>query len=135
MFVIKTAQLQQFIAANDNELAAVVADALSIANGTRVSEYDREQLLRMAKIGIARARSHGLSRAEDIAAFAAVMVEVAPRFDEQPEISGILSDETFSPEARFYQLFERVTPESWVDAQKKYDDTFWFGDEPAGGSK
>ncbi len=135
MFVIKTAQLQQFIAADDNELAAVIADALKAANGTRVAEYDRERLLQMSVIGIARARSHGLTRAEDIAAFVAVMVEVAPRFDEQSEISGILSDDTFSPQARFYQLFERVTPEAWADAQKKYDDTFWFCDEATGGAK
>lgn len=127
MFVIKTAQLQQFIAADDTELANVVADAMVAANGTRIAEYDRDRLVKMAEIGIERARSRGLSRAEDIAAFVAVMVEVAPRFDEQPEINAVLSDETFAPEVRFVQLFDRVEPASWIDAQKKYDDSFWLG--------
>jgi hypothetical protein len=129
MFVIKTAQLQKFIASDDSELAGVVADAIARANGTRIAEYDREQLLKMASIGIERARSRGLSRGEDIAAFVAVMVEVAPRFDEQTEINAVLSDETFTPEVRFAQIFDRLEPASWIDAQKKYDDSFWFPDE------
>ncbi len=126
MFVLKTAQIQHFIAADENELVDVIAKSIRLANGTRVAGYNDEELGSMVRIGISRARSRGLNRAEDLAAFIAVMFEVAPRFDEQPEIDAVLKDELISPEARFYQLFERVPDTAWIAAQKNYDDSFWF---------
>jgi hypothetical protein len=129
MFVLKTAQLQHFIAADENELVDVIAKSIRLANGTRVSGYDDSELAEMVKIGIGRARSHGLTKAEAIAAYIAVMFEIAPRFDEQAEINEVLKDERFSPEVRFSQLFDRVTDAAWTEAQKKYEDSFWFTTE------
>ncbi len=129
MFVLKTAQIQHFIAADENELVDVIAKSIRLANGTRVAGYDDKELGAMVKIGIGRARTHGLTRAESIAAFVAVMFEVAPRFDEQAEIAEVLNDERFTPEVRFSQLFERVQDGAWTDAQKKYEDSFWFTTE------
>lgn len=126
MFILKTAQIQHFIAADENELVDVVGKSIRLANGARVTGYDDEELTSMVKIGIARARSHGLTKAEVIAAFVAVMFEVAPRFDEQGEISEVLNDERLSPEVRFFQIFDRVQDAAWIEASKKYDDSFWF---------
>lgn len=126
MFVLKTAQIQHFIAADDDQLVSVIAKSIRLANGTRVAGYDDKDLSAMVKIGITRARSHGLTRAEAIAAFVAVMFEVAPRFDEQPEINEVLKDEKLSPEVRFFQIFDRVQDTAWIEAQKKYEDSFWF---------
>ena len=80
----------------------------------------------MLEIGIARAKSHGLTGAEDIAAFIAVMFEIAPRFDEQTEIRQVLTDDRFPPNVRLDQLFMLVPDEVWIEASKKYDDSFWF---------
>lgn len=129
MFVLKTAQIQHFIAADENELVDVIAKSIRLANGTRVASYDDKELGSMVKIGIARARTHGLTRAEAIAAFVAVMFEIAPRFDEQVEINEVLKDERFAPEVRLSQLFDRVTDAAWIEAQKKYEDSFWFTDD------
>lgn len=129
MFVLKTAQIQHFIASDENELVDVIAKSVRLANGTRVAGYDDDELRSMVKIGIGRARSRGLTRAESIAEFVAVMFEIAPRFDEQTEISDVLNDERFPPEVRFSQLFDRVTDAAWIDAQRKYDDSFWFATE------
>jgi hypothetical protein len=126
MFVLKTAQIQHFIAADESELVDVISESIRLANGTRVAGYNDKELASMVKIGIARARTYGLTRAEGIAAFVAVMFEIAPRFDEQPEINEVLKDERFSPEVRLSQLFDRVTDEAWIEAQKKYEDSFWF---------
>lgn len=126
MFILKTTQIQHFIAADEEELVSVIAKSIHLANGTRVAGYDDKELGSMVKVGIARARSRGLTRAEAIAAFVAVMFEVAPRFDEQPEINEVLKDERLSPEVRFFQIFDRVQDTAWIEAQKKYEDSFWF---------
>lgn len=126
MFLLKTTQIQLFIASDENQLVEVIAQSIRAANGERVAGYDDKDLGSMVKIGIERARSHELTRAEDIAAYVAVMFEVAPRFDEQPEFREVFHDALFSPEARFYQIFDRVKEDAWIEAQKKYEDSFWF---------
>lgn len=128
MLVIRKQQIQEFIARNEQELVDVVRQAIRGANGDRVSDYHDGQLNAMLKIGIERAQSHKLTGAEDIAAFVAIMFEIAPRFDEQSEIAAVLTDEKFSPDQRFNQLFQRVPPQAWIDAGKRYDDSFWFPD-------
>jgi hypothetical protein len=126
MFIIKNKQIQYFIASDESQLAVVIARSIRVANGARVAGYSDKDLESMVKIGMDRARSHDLIRAEDIAAFVAVMFEVAPRFDEQDEIRAVLADTKLTPEMRFSMLFDRVSEEAWVSAQKKYEDSFWF---------
>lgn len=126
MFIIKNKQIQHFIASDENQLASVIAGSIRLANGGRVASYSDKELASMVKIGIERARSHGLNRAEDIAAFVAIMFEVAPRFDEQNEIREVLADTKLTPEMRLSLLFDRVPEGAWINAQKKYEDSFWF---------
>lgn len=126
MLIIRKEQIQHFIAKDDAELAVVIATAIRETCTGRVEPYDDATLTEMVKIGIGRARSHKLDAAEDIAAFVAVMFEVAPRFDEQPDIRALLADENFSPSIRFFNLFDRVQDAAWLEAEKRYDDTFWF---------
>ncbi len=127
MLVIRKEQIQHFIAKDEQQLSEVIAAAVREACADRVEPYDDKELAKMAKIGIERARKHGLDKAEDLAAFVAVMFEVAPRFDEQPDIRAVLSEPNFAPAARFYNLFERIQEPSWQEAEKRYDDTFWAG--------
>lgn len=126
MLVIKQSQIQYFIAANDEELARVVTAAVKEANAERVAGYDDEQLAEMIKFGIERARAHNFERAETIAAFVAVMLEIAPNFDEQEEIKTVLADANHPPDERFFQLFERVSDVGWQAAENLYDARVWF---------
>ncbi|MEP6847670.1 MAG: hypothetical protein ABI999_02350 [Acidobacteriota bacterium] len=126
MFVIRQEQIQHFIAADEDELAFEVAKAVRRATGDRVSSYDDVQLRGMVKIGIERARANKLTAAEDISAFVAVMFEVAPRFDEQKDIRQILDNETLPPDIRFYQIFDFAQDQAWAEAERRYDDDFWF---------
>lgn len=126
MLVIRREQLDAFIAADDKELVGLVAAALKTANPLRTLNYNPELLRGMISTGIERARSHGLTRPEDIAAFVAVMFEIAPNFDEQRDIKAILNDANFSPADRFYQLFERASDDAWLEAEKRYDELVWF---------
>ena len=126
MLIIREEQIQHFIAADEDQLIEVIAEAIRTFNEKRIEGYDDEKLAKMIKIGIERARARELTKAEDIAAFVAVMFEIAPRFDEQAEIKAVLEDRTFPPDERFYQLFERVSPDGWLEAETLYEATFWF---------
>jgi len=128
MLVIRREQLEAFIAPDETALVNVVSRAVRQANSERVSGYDDKNLAAMVKIGIDRAHSRGLKFAEDIAAFVAIMFEVAPRFDEQAEINAALSDENLTPELNLEMLFARAVEPAWLDAEKKYEDSFWFPD-------
>jgi hypothetical protein len=126
MLVIKEAQIQAFIAATDAELYAVVANAVRAACPSRVDGYSDKKLAKMVSNAVARARKHNIEKVQDIAAFAAVMFETSPRFDEQKEIAAVLEDIHYPPEERFYQLFERVSDEAWAEAERSYDVDSWF---------
>lgn len=126
MLIIREEQIQHFIAADEAQLVQVVCQAIREANPERVAHYDDKKLGKMIKISIGRAKSHELTKGQDIAAFVAVMFEIAPRFDEQEEIKAVFKDTMFPPDERFYQLFERVSEDVWREAEKLYEDTFWF---------
>lgn len=130
MLVIRQEQINAMIAADEKQLEALVADAVRSANAERIKDYEPDALNSMVRTAIARARSHGLAKPEDLAAFAGVMFEIAPNFDEQPDIKLILSDQSFPPAERFYQLFERVGDTSWAEAEKRYDELVWFRTRP-----
>lgn len=129
MLVIRKQQIQEFIARDETELVDVVCQAVREANGERVSRYADAELADMVEISIERARSFELTAAEDIASFVAIMFEIAPRFYEQPDIRKILDNSDFPPESRVEKLFTCLGETPWVEAQKMYDDSFWFPGE------
>ena len=126
MLIIRDVQLQAFLAADDDELVRVVSNAVRDANPARVKGYSDEKMNKMVRIAISRARERGLTKAEYIAAFAAIMFEVSPLFDQQEAMSAVLADANFTPEQRLFQLFERVPDEAWAEAERSYDESVWF---------
>ena len=126
MLVIRREQIQEFIARDETELTDVVRDAIHKANGERVKGYGDDELDAMLRIGIGRAKSHGINMAEDIAYFVAIMFEIAPRFDEQTDIRKVLENADFPPDIRLEQLFTCVDDAAWVEAGRLYEDSFWF---------
>ena len=126
MFVIRKEQIQHFIAKDDSELVELIVQAIREANSERVSDYEDKKLEEMVKIGIDRARSYDLERGEDIAAFVALMFEIAPNFDEQEEIKTILADTNYAPSERINQLWKRASDEAWEEAEQSYKADVWF---------
>jgi hypothetical protein len=59
------------------------------------------------------------------------MFEVAPRFDEQQEVRAMLDAETFPLGERLARLFDMTIDPTWLDAERRYDDSFWFPDATA----
>lgn len=128
MLVIRKQQIQAFIARNDTELTDVIRTAIRAANTSRVKDLDDAELNAMLKIGIERAKSRGFTDAEDIAYFVAIMFEIAPRFDEQTDISKVVENTVFPPDIRLDQLFTNVSDAAWAEAGRGYEDSFWFPD-------
>lgn len=129
MLIIRTEQIQHFIAETDEELVKLIASIIRTGNAERVAEYTDETLETMVKTGIARARTHDFERAEDIAAFVAVMFEISPTFDENSEIKALLDDTNFTVEERFKQIWGRTTDDVWKEVESKYDARNWFPDK------
>jgi len=131
MFVIRDEQIQNFIAKTDDEMVDVIKLALGETNPARISGIEGSMLADMIRAGIERARSHELSRAEDIAAFVAVMFEIAPNFDEQSQINDLLNHPKMTPTFRFYQTFEGVPETAWEEAERNYNVEIWFTAKPS----
>lgn len=135
MLIIREQQIQYFIAKDESELVELIAQIVREANAGRTADYEDKTLEKMVKISIERAKSHDLQNAEDIAAFVAVMFEIAPNFDEQEQIKAVFADTNFPPPERLLQLFERVPDKDWEKAENLYDANVWFPDKNSGENK
>ena len=128
MLVIRDAQIQSLIAQGADDLEKLVENAVRKVNPLRVDGLTPKRVKSMVRIAIARARESGLSKAEDLGVFAALMFEISPQFFEQPSIAKVLADATYPPGDRLEQLFERVPDEAWAEAVDLYDEKIWFAE-------
>ena len=126
MLVIRDEQIQAFLYSDEDDFGRLVSRAVRRACPVRTAGYSDEKLLKMSEIGIERARTRGLSRIEDVAAFVAIMFEISPRFDEHPAISQVLEDPRFNPAQRMELMFRLVPDQAWEEAEGTYDETVWF---------
>ena len=126
MLVIRDAQIQSLIAGNDDDLEALIENAVRKVNPSRVDGLAASRVRSMVRIAIERAREAGLAKAEDLAVFVALMFEISPQFYKQPSIAEVLNDETYPAGERLEQLFERVPDEAWAEAVDLYDEKIWF---------
>ena len=126
MLVIREQQIQTFIAESDDRLIELIAQTVREMNPDRVANLDDAQLIELGRFGVERARSHGLRRSETIAAFVALMFEIATSFDEQPQIKNALADANYPPDERFDLLWQRTSDDDWIEAVNLYDAKIWF---------
>ena len=126
MLIIREEQFQHFIAEDEPELVKLVAGIIRTGNFERVKDLRDETLEAMTRISVERAKTYDFERAEDIAAFTAIMFEVSPNFDRQEDIKKLLEDKSFPPAQRLEQIWGRTTDEMWKQAEDAYDAAIWF---------
>ncbi len=90
-----------------------------------VDELPEEMLYDLVRVGIARARSYGLTFESAIAAFTAVMFEVAPNFDAHRLCQVLLDDEEIEPNARLDELMNVLNEKNWESVRAEYDPNAW----------
>ena len=129
MLVIRNAQIQQLIAATDGHLAELVEESVRKVDAVRVTGITKPRLRSMVEKCIAEAREAGVTEAENIAAFTALMFTISPWFHVQPTIAEVLADTRFSAGERLFQLFERVKDNDWAAAENLYDERYWFNEK------
>ena len=76
-------------------------------------------------VGVARARSHGLTYQSSITFFVVMMFEIAPNFDDHPLIRLVLTDEETSPEVRAGALADIVPGWVFRQASLSRDESVW----------
>jgi hypothetical protein len=127
MLVIRQQQIDALIKGTDEEWVEFLVGHVKEEFPEKTAEYDDETLRVMVKQGIRRAESHELTTAEDQTAFISIMFEIAPNFDDQPQIKAVLDDENFAPEDRLERLWTPLVPdEAWEEAEKNYNKNAWF---------
>jgi len=130
MLVIRQQQMETLIKGSDEEFLEFLLEHVREEFPEKIAERDEETLRRMVSGGIRRAESHDFTLAEDVTAFISVMFEIAPNFDEQPQIKAVLDDEQFEPGDRLERLSSPLVPEeAWEEAEEKYDEKAWFPNE------
>lgn len=94
-----------------------------------VDELSEETLYDLVRVGIARARSHGLTFESAIAAFTAVMFEVAPNFDMHRLCQVLLNDDEIEPNVRLDELMNVLNEKNWESIRADYDPSAWKPEE------
>lgn len=94
-----------------------------------VDELPEETLHDLIRVGIERARGHELTFESAIAAFVAVMFEVAPNFDTHRLSQVLLNDEEIEPNARLDELLNVLNEKNWEAIREDYDPKAWNAEQ------
>jgi hypothetical protein len=119
-------QIDALVAGDDEQLIRTVLAYQQREYGNLLNGVPEDMQIGMIRNGIAKARSYGLQRAGNINAFVALMFEIAPEFDRQPDIQRVLKDPTIAPENKIQALMDRVPAQAWEDAGKHISSQTWF---------
>lgn len=129
MLTIRRNQIDRW---SEGDPARFVEQILAKVRSQHPTFRQSDDMLRSSiRAGIARARKNGLRADRDVSAFVLIMFEVAPNFDQQPDIRRALDDASRSIEARWERLFTSEFDAAWraCDRAEFYDPDAW-GDPP-----
>jgi hypothetical protein len=119
-------QIDAMVAGDDEQLIRTVLAHQQREYNNLLNGIPEDIQIDMIRGGIAKARSYGLERAGNINAFVAIMFEIAPEFDRQPDIQRVLKDPAIAPADKIQALMDRVPAQAWEDAGKNISSQTWF---------
>ena len=126
MLRIREEQLRQFEPQADAALVARIVEHLHEEHADVTDTLPDDVLREMVEAGMARARGHGLTWESSLAAFVALMFEIAPNFDEHPRVRHYLDSSTVPPDERLNRLAASLSDEDWEAIERDYDAAAWF---------
>lgn len=126
MLKIRKEQFDQYLQSNEQQFIQTILDFVRQDNPELIEGLPEHVLSEMVANGIERARSHGFRSDEDLMAFVAVMFEISPNFDEQPQIYQALHNPALPLDQRFDAIFDGVPAEAWQEAELNIDADAWF---------
>ena len=95
----------------------------------RLSELSDEDLERWIRAGISKARSYELRIQSSIAAFVALMFDVAPNFDGHRLCEVLLGDEERTPDERIDDVLSVLSEKNWEAIRNDYNPQAWLAAE------
>ena len=90
-----------------------------------VAELPEAVLRTLVENGVARAKSYGLTWKSSLISFVVLMFVVAPNFDRQPYVAGVLRDEKIPANRRLDIITEQMVDEDWEKIAEGYDERAW----------
>lgn len=123
--LIRQEQMDAFLPQTDEEIIEFIIDHLQEESPESIDRIPPDSLREMVGNGVRRARTHNLSSLGNLTAFVSLMFEIAPNFDEQPDIKQRLEDERVPIEENFDRLFEPELDDAWQEAADNYDSEAW----------
>jgi len=126
MFKIRQEQIEAMLMHNEEKFIDFVVKHVKQECPDDVRDIDPVSLREMVTNGLARARSYDLKKPQYLTAFVAIMFDISPNFDEQPNIQQALRDQSVPIEQRFNAMIERVPDKAWEEAEKNKNYDAWF---------
>lgn len=124
--IIRKSQFSQYLQEDESAFILLIGGHIRQEQPDMTACLSDDTLNEMISTGFERARSYGFRSDEDLTAFVCVMFEIAPNFDEQPELNQALSNTSIPINRRFDSLFEPRYDWAWQEAEKHYDTRAWF---------
>jgi hypothetical protein len=124
--IIRKEQFSRYLQEDEDRFIGFICQHLRKEYPRKTKRIAEEKLRQMVVGGLARARRYKLTTDEDLMAFVAVMMEIAPNFDEQPDLHHVLTDVRIPVNSRFDTLFIPSLDEAWEQAAENDDQTAWF---------
>lgn len=86
----------------------------------RVFDHERTRipLRKMVEHGVTVAQSYGLETEQDLVMFVLNMIDVNPRFHEEPHIQRLLKDKSLTFAERTDKLMSSESDRAWADAAR-----------------
>lgn len=125
LVTLRDSQLKLCSEAIDRDLVKVIYWHLRNHHSKPVQFLDRARLEDRLRVSIGQARQYGLGTISDLAAFAALMFELAPNFDQHPSFKRVLEDSSMRPESKMKRLSQVISDAEWNEAAASYDRDYW----------
>lgn len=118
-------QLLECAVAIERDLVKVVYWHLRGSHAKSIQFLNLETLHNRIAIGLDRARRYNLVSVSDMVGFVSLMFEVAPNFDDHPEVRLALQDPAAPPMAKMQYLSSRIPESVWQEVVQNTDRNFW----------
>ncbi len=129
MLKIRSDQVDALLRANQRPLVSFISEHMVRERPQLMAGVEPESLRALILQGLARARSHGLTKSISLAVFVAFMLEVSPSFFLQPQFAAILVDSSVSEHERLAALLDDALIHAWIAAERAYDVEGWDLDD------
>lgn len=125
MLTIRHEQWSALVDARLGQVAESLEGYLRLHHAAAIQGLDDASLAHRISVGLRRARGWGLDSMFGLGVFVALMFEVGPDFDTDPQIRRLLADHSRKPSDRLLLLDATLTDADWALVAARADLQAW----------